>query len=139
MKGTMHKCLSAERSSCLMETEHLHWPLLKMWKNLCYFIETRRINKKCPINETPKFGFPLFTVLTEIEEMPLWTKWKNGCHFVETYYTENFQLTTIPATPHPTSPQCLHLGFSFFKCRWKWKICVGNYEKMALKLPKLND
>ena len=70
--------------------------------------------EKFPITDPPKFGCPVFRVLTEMEyqHWPLWKNWKMAAISLILILRKNFQL--------PTPPQSLGLWFS--ECQQKWNI-----------------
>ena len=100
--------------------------IMKKFKNGCHFIYINHTEKFQITDPPPKFGSPVFQVLTEMEyhHRPLWKNWKmaaislilivqknlgvrfskcqqkrnmkNGCHFVNIDHMEKFQITEPP-------------------------------------------
>ena len=71
--------------------------IMEKLKNGCHFFNIDR-TEKCPITDPPKFGSPVFQVLTEMEyqHQPLWKKLKTGCHFFNIDRMEKFPITDPP-------------------------------------------
>ena len=82
--------------------------IMKKLKNGCHFININRM-EKCQITDTPpKFGSPVFQVLTktEYQHQPLWKNWKMAATSLISIVWKNFKLLTPPKS----------LGLWFSKC-----------------------